>query len=80
MWAIAHFVFVSFVYLVLLLAGLFAVVIAIQARRISQQTIPGVPWVGLKDRRVFPKLRACLGELAAGRTMIEEGWQKVSWY
>lgn len=37
----------------------------------------GLPWVGLKDRRIFPKLRACFGELAAARALVEEGYNKV---
>lgn len=78
MLAVVRFTIAVLLYLIILLVVLFAIVVAIQIRRISAQSIPGIPWVGLKGRRVFPKLRACLGELGAGRTMVEEGWEKVS--
>lgn len=54
------------------LAGL----LILQVIRVSKAP-PHIPWVGLKDRRIFPKLRACLSEFTAGHSMIEEGYEKV---
>lgn len=80
MFKAVHFVLRPLLYPVLFLFALVTVLIAIQVVRIHQQNIPGIPWVGLRNRKICPKLRACLGELAAGRTMIVEGWQKASKY
>ncbi|KAK4497556.1 hypothetical protein PRZ48_012007 [Zasmidium cellare] len=35
-----------------------------------------IPWVGLKNRKFLPKLRACLSELWVGQEMLDEGYEK----
>ncbi|KXS95580.1 hypothetical protein AC578_3267 [Pseudocercospora eumusae] len=45
--------------------------------RISRER-EDIPWVGLKNKRIFPKLRACLAELSAGRGPVNEGYEKYS--
>lgn len=56
---------------------LFAIIAILQLIQISK-TPSDIPWVGLGNRKVFPKLRACLSELFVGRSMIDEGYEKVS--
>ncbi|KAF2169519.1 hypothetical protein M409DRAFT_64636 [Zasmidium cellare ATCC 36951] len=52
-----------------------AIFIVLQSIRISKAP-HDIPWVGLKNRRFFPKLRACLSELTAGQSMLDEGYEK----
>jgi len=35
-----------------------------------------LPWVGLQDKRLFPRIRAGLREITAGRGPLNEGYQK----
>ena len=37
---------------------------------------PQIPWAGLKDKKIFPKLRANLREMTAGREPIDEGYEE----
>lgn len=37
-----------------------------------------IPWVGLRGKRWFPKLRATFNQFTAGKRAIEEGWEKVT--
>lgn len=53
------------------------VLLTLQIIRISKAP-SHIPWVGLRNRRILPKLRACLSELTAGQSMINEGYEKVS--
>lgn len=55
----------------------FVVFVVLQSIRIFKAP-PDIPWVELKNRRFFPKLRACLSELTAGQSMLDEGYEKVS--
>ena len=48
--------------------------ISIQWSRIS--TVPSnIPWAGLKNKKLFPKLRACMREIFAGREPLKEGYE-----
>lgn len=50
--------------------------IALQYVRISK--VPqSIPWVDLRGKRWFPKLRANFHMFAVGREALEEGWHKV---
>ncbi|KJX97681.1 hypothetical protein TI39_contig473g00003 [Zymoseptoria brevis] len=79
MCLILHLILSLLLHLAVFLAALIGNVVVTRIIRIPKQTIPGVPWVGLKDRTIFLKLRACIGELGAGRAVIEEGWHNLSW-
>lgn len=37
----------------------------------------GLPWVGLQEKRWFPRLRAALREVTAGRIPIDQGYHVV---
>ncbi|KAK5126384.1 hypothetical protein LTR85_010620 [Meristemomyces frigidus] len=51
------------------------VLIALQYVQISK--VPdGIPWVDLRGKRWFPKLRANMHQFAIGRAALEEGWEK----
>ncbi|KAF2165016.1 hypothetical protein M409DRAFT_24915 [Zasmidium cellare ATCC 36951] len=40
------------------------------------QAPKNIPWAGLQNKKWFPKLRACLREMAVGRAAVEEGYEK----
>ena len=48
----------------------------LMAHRVSKAPT-GLPWVGLKEKRFLPRLRAACREAKAGRTVIEDAWEKV---
>lgn len=41
---------------------------------------PNLPWVDLRGKRWFPKIRANFHQIVTGRQPISEGWKKVSKY
>ena len=71
-------------YVYYLIAALLAIALSILAILVTQVSIrisrerQDIPWVGLKNKRIFPKLRACLRELSAGREPVNEGYEKYS--
>ena len=61
----------------LVLAIPVAVFVALLSVRLSKPP-SGLPWVGLQDKRWFPKLRAALREVTVGgRIPIEQGYHVV---
>lgn len=55
------------------------IVALISLQLIRIRSVPsGLPWVGLKNKRFLPKLRANLREVVAGREPLNEGYEKYS--
>ena len=53
-------------------------IVFVQTYRIHTAKVPTqIPWVGLKNKRWFPKLRATFREVTAKRGPVEEGYEKV---
>ncbi|KAF7198245.1 Cytochrome P450 monooxygenase [Pseudocercospora fuligena] len=71
-------------YIYYLIGALLAIALSILAILVTQVSIriaferQDIPWAGLKNKRFFPKLRACLRELSAGRGPVNEGYEKYS--
>ncbi|KAK3115438.1 hypothetical protein LTR53_005240 [Teratosphaeriaceae sp. CCFEE 6253] len=75
--AVVYYLCFSLIAVTLLLLGLITVAVGIQISRVSD--VPAdIPWVGLDNRRWFPRLRATLTEVTAGRKRFEEGHEKYS--
>ncbi|KAK5716584.1 hypothetical protein LTR15_009475 [Elasticomyces elasticus] len=74
--SLRHFC-VAFAAMLIPLVGLSILAITIQISRISAAP-PGTPWVGLNNKRWFPKLRATFGEVVASRKPMKEGYTKFS--
>ncbi|PPJ54504.1 hypothetical protein CBER1_02470 [Cercospora berteroae] len=60
-----------------LIVSIFAVIIVLTSIRISRSP-KDIPWTGLKNKKIFPKLRACLREIIAGREPFNEGYERFS--
>ncbi|KAK5700076.1 hypothetical protein LTR97_006211 [Elasticomyces elasticus] len=71
------YIYTTFAAITLSLVAIIALAIGIQISRISAAP-PNIPWVGLNNKRWFPKLRATFGEVVASRKPMKEGYTKFS--
>lgn len=44
----------------------------------TKQVPESLPWIGLEDKRFFPKLRAGFREVTVGRKLMNEGYERYS--
>ncbi|KAK5686010.1 hypothetical protein LTS10_002123 [Elasticomyces elasticus] len=72
-----RYISTAFAITALLLIAISILAIAIQVSRISAAP-PGIPWVGLNNKRWFPRLRATFGEVVASRKPMKEGYEKYA--
>ncbi|KAK5734362.1 hypothetical protein LTR17_009026 [Elasticomyces elasticus] len=72
-----RYISTAFAIIALLLTAISILAVAIQVSRISAAP-PGIPWVGLNNKRWFPRLRATFGEVVASRKPMKEGYEKYA--
>ncbi|KAK5717443.1 hypothetical protein LTR17_016130 [Elasticomyces elasticus] len=72
-----RYISTAFAIAALLMIAISILAIAIQVSRISAAP-SGIPWVGLNNKRWFPRLRATFGEVVAARKPMKEGYEKYA--
>ncbi|KAM3422170.1 hypothetical protein BST61_g2540 [Cercospora zeina] len=76
-----RFAFYTLYYPILTVLGLvlfiFTIILVLTSIRISHSP-KDIPWTGLQNKKLFPKLRACLWEIVAGREPFNEGYENFS--
>ncbi|EME78104.1 uncharacterized protein MYCFIDRAFT_158033 [Pseudocercospora fijiensis CIRAD86] len=75
----AFYIYYSIAALLALILAVVAIFVIQVSIRISRER-QDIAWAGLQNKRIFPKLRACLRELSAGRGPVNEGYDKYSRY
>ncbi|KAK3642111.1 hypothetical protein LTR56_010982 [Elasticomyces elasticus] len=72
-----RYISTAFAITALLLIAISILAVAIQVSRISAAP-SNIPWVGLNNKRWFPRLRATFGEVVASRKPMKEGYEKYA--
>ncbi|KAF2482021.1 cytochrome P450 [Neohortaea acidophila] len=72
-----HYLYKALIASTSLLATPFIILLSIQWSR-TRLAPPNIPWAGLNNKRLFPKLRANLREITAKRDPLLEGYEKYS--
>ncbi|KAK4612178.1 Cytochrome P450 monooxygenase lnaC [Fulvia fulva] len=74
-WHWSYYPGLALLALTTFITTLFLYLLILQTIRLRPSNIPPkIPWVGLKSRWLFPKLRACLSELSTSNGHFEEGY------